>query len=242
MKNLKIRSSSLGKIMTNPRSKTSGELSQTCKTYIQELFLENQYGIVKEFWSRYTDKGNAVEMDSIHLANDVLNWGLKFEEIQLQDENTFQRKFENDYLTGHADVCNDSLLSDVKSSFDGTTFPFFAEKIPNKDYMYQLMGYMYLSGHEQAQLTYCLVNTPEQMVLDEIRREHWKMNSAWQGDENEQIVAYVRSKHDFSHIPKEVRVKNFIIERDEEIIDKIKSRVEQCREYYAELSKNHLHI
>ena len=104
------------------------------------------------------------------------------------------------------------------------------------------MGYIYLSGHEQAQLTYCLVNTPEEIILDEIRREHWKMNSVWQGDEDEHLVAYVRSKHDFSHIPKEVRVKNFIIERDEEIIDKIKSRVEQCREYYAELSKNHLHI
>ena len=53
---MKIRCSSLGKIMTSPRTK--GEvLSQTAKTYIKELVIEETLGIKKEFSSRYTDKG-----------------------------------------------------------------------------------------------------------------------------------------------------------------------------------------
>jgi hypothetical protein len=45
---LKIRCSALGKIMTNSRSK-SEVLSKTCKTYLQELAIEEMYGIKKEF-------------------------------------------------------------------------------------------------------------------------------------------------------------------------------------------------
>jgi hypothetical protein len=60
MKDLKIRCSAIGKIMTSPRSK--GEvLSATTKTYIKELVLEHKYGIKKEINSRYLDKGNQVE-------------------------------------------------------------------------------------------------------------------------------------------------------------------------------------
>ena len=43
---MKIRSSAIGKIMTNP--KTKGEsLSQTTKTYLQELAVQEVYGIRK---------------------------------------------------------------------------------------------------------------------------------------------------------------------------------------------------
>ena len=81
------------------------------------------------------------------------------------------------------------------------------------------------------------MNTPEDMVLDEIRREHWKQNSVWNGDEDEEIVEYVRSKHNFTRFPEAMRVKNFIIERDEDIIKNIYERVEACREYYHTLDQ-----
>ena len=60
--------------MTSPKLK--GELlSQTTKTYLQELAVAEKYGIYKEFSSRYTDKGNQVEELSIALCNDVLDLG-----------------------------------------------------------------------------------------------------------------------------------------------------------------------
>jgi len=229
MSELKIRCSSLGKIMTNPRTKKE-TLSKTCKTYIQDIFKENEFGIVREFRSRYIDKGNDCETQSIELANEVLEWKLPFDVIHGK-----QHAFENEYLTGHTDVLSKTVLADVKTSWDGTTFPMFDEEIPNKDYYFQCMGYLALTGYDKCDLAYCLINTPENMVLDQIRREHWLNDSVWDGDENPDIVAMVRSRHEFDHIPKEKRVKNFVIERDDDVIKSIYERVEQCREYYKQL-------
>lgn len=226
MSEILIRCSKLGDIMTNARSK--GEtLSQTAKTYMQELYLEKNYGIKKTFWSRYTDKGIQCEKDGIALANEVLNWNLPFNYI----ENGGQEEFVNDHIIGHTDICTNGLLADIKCSYDATTFPWFTDDVPN-GYYYQLQGYMWLSGIEKSELVYCLVNTPELMVLDEIRREHWKNNLI---DEDESIEEYVRAKHNFDHIPKEKRVRRFIIERDEDVIERIKERIALCREYYKSL-------
>ncbi len=166
MKALKIRCSAIGKIMATPRSKTE-LLSQTAKTYIHELVLQEKYGIRKEFSSRYTDKGNAVEDLSISLVNDVLDVNFIYKNEQY---------FENDYIKGTPDVNTEDVLLDVKSSWDATTFPFFDTEIPNKDYFYQLQGYMWLTGKQQSMLCYCLVDTPIEMVEDEIRRAHWKLH------------------------------------------------------------------
>jgi hypothetical protein len=112
MKALKIRCSAIGKLMATPRSK-SEFLSQTAKTYIHELVLEHKYGIKKEFSSRYTDKGNAVEDESILLVNDVLD--VKF--IYKNEEH-----FTNDWITGTPDVNTEDVLLDVKAL--GMLLPF----------------------------------------------------------------------------------------------------------------------
>jgi len=147
---MKVRCSSIGKLMAASRSKKE-QLSKTAKSYIQDVVLEHKYGIKKEFSSRYTDKGNECEEDSITLANEVLNVGFIYKN---------EEHFENDYITGTPDVNTNEVLLDVKTSFDGTTFPFFEEEIPNKDYYYQLQGYMWLTGKEESLLVYCLTNTP----------------------------------------------------------------------------------
>jgi len=225
MNKIRIRCSSLGKIMTSPRS--GGGLSETAKTYLRELFLELEFGIRKEFWSRYTDKGIRVEKDSIRLANHVLDWGLTDEIIDGK-----QLYHENEWISGMTDVCTDWLLADVKSSWDGTTFPFFESKLPSKDYFYQLQGYMWLTGHDEAQLVYCLTDTPKDILNDEIRRELWKNKSI---DDDESIEEYVTLKHSFDRVPKKNRVKVFTIQRDESIFEKFKERITECREYYDSL-------
>jgi len=219
---LKIRCSAIGKIMTNARSK-SEVLSKTCKSYLEELALEEVYGIRKEFSSRYTDKGNEVERESIDLAQDVLDMGFMYKNTEF---------FENDFLTGTPDVNTDTCLLDVKSSYDASTFPFFAEEIPNKDYMYQLQGYMALTGKRKSILAYCLVNTPYDIVEDEIRRAHWKHHLI---DESDELRAEVEAKHVFDHIPMEKRIKSFHIKYDKDIVKAIYDRVKECRVYYDQV-------
>jgi len=222
MNTFKVRCSALGKVMTSPRSK-SEILSQTAKTYVEEQVLLAKYGIVKTFNSRYTDKGNLVEDESIKLASDVLDLGF----ILKNDEH-----FSNDWVMGTPDVNTDDILLDVKSSWDATTFPFFATEIPTKDYFYQLQGYMWLTGKQKSLLVYCLVNTPLDMVQDEIRRAHWNANLL---EESLDLIDEVQKRHNFDHIPDNRRVKFFEVERDDEVIEQIKERVELCREYYETL-------
>ena len=222
MNTFKIRCSAIGKIMTNPRTK--GELlSQTAKTYIEEQVIQDKYGIKKQFYSRYTDKGILVEDDAIKLVSDILDLGFTWKN---------EEHFTNDWMTGTPDVNTDTVLLDVKSSWDATTFPFFATEIPTKDYYYQLQGYIELTGKTRALLCYCLVNTPEEMVEDEVRRAHWNANLL---EESIDLRDEVQRRHNFDHIPDNRRVKVFEVEKDEKVIEAIKERVELCREYYNTL-------
>jgi hypothetical protein len=208
--------------MTNARSK-SEVLSKTCKSYLKELAIEEMYGIKKEFSSRYTDKGIAVERNSIDLIQLVSDYGFMYKN---------EEHFENDYLTGTPDVNTDNILLDVKSSYDASTFPWFEEEIPNKDYYYQLQGYMALCNKRKSVLAYCLVNTPYQIVEDEVRRAHWKEHLI---DENEELRADVEARHNFDHIPPEKRIKTFEVRYDKEVIKAIYERIKECRKYYETL-------
>jgi hypothetical protein len=219
---MKIRCSSIGKIMATPRTKGAG-LSQTAKSYVQELYLEAEYGIRKEFWSRYTDKGLLVENEAIELVEEMLDFGF-LEKNEL--------KYENDYLTGIPDVVTKDYIIDVKSSYNANTFPFFEDEIPNKDYYYQLQGYMELTGREKALLIYCLIDTPEDILLDEIRRESWKRKEI---QISEEVEDYVRNLHCFDNLPKHKRLKVYEIEKHEPTIEKIYTKVNECREYYETL-------
>ena len=219
---MKIRCSQLGKIMTSSRSK-SEVLSQTAKTYVEELAKEHLFGIKKVFKSRYTDKGNEVEEQAIELTEDVLGF-----EFLTKNE----KYFENDYIKGTPDVITTSLIIDVKSSWSGETFPFFESELPNKDYYYQVMGYMWLTGKKNALISYCLINTPEEIVNDEIRRASW---NKYEIEPSDETINDVRSIHNFCHIQKDRRVKAFHVEFNEGVINEMKARIEECRKYFNTL-------
>ena len=200
-------------------------LSQTAKSYIEELAKEHLFGIKKVFKSRYTDKGNEVEEQAIELTEDVLGF-----EFLTKNE----KYFENDYIKGTPDVITTSLIIDVKSSWSGETFPFFESELPNKDYYYQVMGYMWLTGKQNALISYCLINTPEEIVNDEIRRTAW---GKYEIEPSEETIREVKSVHNFSHIPKDRRVKAFHVEFNEGVVNEMKTRIDECRKYFNTLIK-----
>ncbi len=217
-----VRCSSLGKLMTDPRTK-SEVLSETAKTYIQEVFKEKELGIYKDFSSRYTDKGIQMEDQAIQFASEVLNW-----EFVVKNET----RFNNEWLTGEPDICSDNLLADIKCSWNGSTFPMFDSTLKNKDYYWQLQGYMMLTGHDTSELVYCLMNTPFEIVEDEVRREHWKLHLI---DEDLDVRNAVQLSHNFDQIPNELRIKRFIVQKNEEAQAKIIERVKEARQYYEQL-------
>jgi hypothetical protein len=219
---IKIRCSALGKIMTEPRSK-SEVLSETAKSYIQELFKEKELGIYKDISSRYLDKGIQLEDQAIQFASEVLGWDFVVKNTE---------RFTNDWITGEPDINTDDLLADIKCSWSGNTFPMFDEVLKNKDYYWQLMGYMMLTGKDRSELVYCLLNTPFDIVEDEVRREHWKLHLI---EEDLDVREAVQQIHNFDHIPDALRVKRFIIEKDEKAFERIKEKCILANEYYEQL-------
>lgn len=134
---------------------------------------------------------------------------------------------ENDFIKGTPDVILVDKIIDIKSSWDIWTFASVDEKKAKGDYFYQLLGYMWLTGKPYAELAYCLNNTPEMLVADELYRLSWKV-----GEQN--IEAY-RINFEFGDIPANEKVKVFKFEFEPESVEEVKKRVIAAREYLSSL-------
>jgi len=152
---MKIRSSALGKIMTNPRSKKE-TLSAGCKTYIKELVKEDLFNYKSTIDSKYLTKGIDMEDTSIDLYNEVHG--------TLYLKNT--ERLSNEFITGECDINSEDKIIDIKSSWSLETFPPSPEDINNKDYEWQLRAYMWLYNKPKAELAYCMVSTPDYLLKE----------------------------------------------------------------------------
>lgn len=198
---MKIRSSALGKIMTNPRSKKE-TLSATCKTYIKELVKEDLFGYRTTIDSKYLTKGIDMEDTSIDLYNEVHG--------TLYLKNT--ERVENEFITGECDINAEDKIIDIKSSWSLETFPASPEDVNNKDYEWQLRGYMMLYNKPKAELAYCMVSTPDYLLKD------------W-----DNLDIHKVDKHDPF-----LRVTTISFERDTEKERQIMDRVIECGKFYIE--------
>jgi hypothetical protein len=160
---MKIRCSSLPKIMTSPRTK--GEvLSETAKSEMIKIAKEDFYGYSSQMTNKYVEKGIEVEDKSIELLNAVKLANYKKNVVRL----------ENNFLTGECDIndeVNDEII-DIKSSWSLETFPALPNDINIKDYEMQLRGYMMLYNRSKASVCYCMVSTPEGLTMYENKLLH----------------------------------------------------------------------
>ena len=239
MDNLRIRCSSLGKIMGQPKQaagltanqkidlkkleekeertekqeieykrliakrdfKPDFNITQTAKTYIQDLVKEIVFNYSPEITTKEFEKGNTVEDDSIELYNEVFFANYK--------KNTVRK--DNKWITGECDINAPTKIIDVKSPWSKKTFPATPNEGVNTDYEWQLRGYMWLYNKDEAELAYCLVNTPEHLI-------EWENN---------------HSIHEVDDIAPELRVTRLKFERDKALEELIKEKVSECRKYAA---------
>jgi hypothetical protein len=160
---MKIRCSSLPKIMTNSRTKDGG-LSETAKSEMIKIAKEDFYGYSSQMTNKYVEKGIEVEDKSIELLSLV-----KFAQYTKN-----KVRVHNEFLTGECDIndeANDEII-DVKSSWSLETFPALPSDINIKDYEMQLRGYMMLYNRSKASVCYCMVSTPEGLTMYENKLLH----------------------------------------------------------------------
>jgi hypothetical protein len=154
--NFKCRASALGKLMTNPRSK-SETLSQTTKSYLEEWVKEQIYGIKKQINSKYLQKGLALEDQAIEFYSVAMDKDFMIKNLD---------HFEDDFFTGTPDCMHEGIVYDFKTSWDCFTFPLFDQE-PDMGYYYQLQVYMHLTGLRKAKLVYTLQDTPDYLTHEE---------------------------------------------------------------------------
>lgn len=199
------------------------ELSESAKTLAKKMYWENEHGIKKEYTSKYFDKGNENEPVSIALAQRVNAW----ERI---DKN--EKHYTNEYLTGTPDLVYTDLLPDIKTSWTALTFPIFEDELPDNNYYWQVQSYLALTGIKKAVITYCLVDTPELLVMDEIYK-YARINGLIETPAD--VELNIRHAHNYSRLPEGLRVKNFYIDRDDEAINRLYKKVEAFSIYYNSL-------
>ena len=153
---MKFRCSSIGKLMTEPRSKSEGVLSVGAKTYIRELATQEIFGVDFEVSSKYIEKGIEAEGDSIDLLNSVRGLSLV--------KNTERR--DNEFITGECDLFDDDAKRghDIKTSWSIATFPIIVADCEDKLYEWQMRGYMALWDADEWEVNYCLVDTPDRLI------------------------------------------------------------------------------
>jgi hypothetical protein len=189
--------------MTEPKLKTE-TLSSGAKTYVENIAKQFVYGYDEKVSSKYMEKGILVEDDSIRLYNDVFFTG----HIKNAERKT------NDWITGEADIVAPDKIIDIKSSWSLATFPVTADQGADKDYEWQLRAYMMLWDVDLAEVAYCLVNTPDDLI-------------GWEDAD----------LHNVEHINQELRITTVQYFRDKKLEEKIKTKVEAARIYYDAVVK-----
>lgn len=233
MDNILFRCSSLGFLMTEPRSK-SETLSETAKTHLVDIFVSNKYGRNTDISNKYTTKGLMVEEDSITLFS---RYEKKF--YKKNDE-----QIKNEFICGTPDlyegenIRSATRIIDVKSSWDIFTFFRNIQKDLNKKYYWQLQGYMYLTGAKTSTLSYCLINTPDTLIQDEKKKLSWRMGLIDDTPDYIKACEEIDRLSIYDDIPLEERIINIHIERNDSDIEKIQAKVKESRIFISEIQNS----
>ena len=102
---MKWRPSQLGKLMTNPRSK-SEMLSETAKSEIRRIAKQDFYGFNTELRTKPMIKGTEWEQEGIDLLNTV-----RFTNYTKNEE-----RVTNEQMSGCCDIITDDLIIDIKTT------------------------------------------------------------------------------------------------------------------------------
>jgi hypothetical protein len=209
-------------------------LSDTCIEYLMEAYAwetANKQSVTKEMDLEYTRKGKMVEESSITLLSMV-----DFEIYHKNEERVY-----NDFLSGEPDIYIGSSVMgaqkivDIKSCWD---YPGFLRKIHAKSdngYNHQLRGYMDITGANEGEIAYCLVDMPETTQNDYKRKLFYKLNPVTE-ESPEFLEAWHHLQHsmNFVDIPIHKRVFKVKVEPFTPFErQRVYDRVKICREWLA---------
>lgn len=220
------------------------ELSQGAKTYVKEVWLENEKGFKEEVTDKKLRKGLQAEEDAINLISFVD--GIMY----VKNE---KRVYKN-HLTGEADVVTlfkdmevegkeetieAKVIDDTKCSWNSRTF---MQATLTTGYEWQGRAYLYLYDADIFRLRHCLVDCPPDVFADEYKRFCWSNNIIDDSlpEYQDAIKQFERNYlYESSELyTKEERVKTFSLVRDYQLEEVLLKSVELAVEYYQTITLN----
>jgi hypothetical protein len=226
--NYKFRCSSLGYLMTDPRSK-SEVISETTKTHLMDCYVAAVFNRRSDIQSKFLEKGNLVEENSIDLYS-----AYKADFFKKNDQ-----RLSNEYISGTYDLLieeeDEPIIVDLKSSWDIYTFA-RSMKSENKMYYWQVQGYMALTGVKRARVAYCLVDTPDPIIDRELRKALYQSGLPESSEEFVNYCEELRAFYKYSDIPQSKRVFEREYQYSEEDIERLYQRIVDCRRYLNEIN------
>jgi len=209
------------------------KLSDTAISYLKEVYVYQKYGkepVGGAERSKYVLKGRAVEDESIMMLSRIDN----------ADYIKNTERFTNDFITGEPDVIisNDGKavkIIDIKSSYDFATLLSNMGSPLNPNYYAQMQGYMALTGATEAEVDYCLVNMPQEIIEGEKRRIFYAINPATEEDPYyKKQIERIECNMTFDEIEIHQRVLRFPVPRNEEYIQRVYTKITECRKWLQE--------
>ncbi len=223
--NYLFRCSSLGNIISK-----SGKLTDGVKTYLQECFIGEIYGVRKEAYGKALEKGILCEEDGISMLQNIYPG-------QLLLKNKEEKK--NDFIKGSCDVFKNKIVHDVKNAY--TLFTFGKAEL-SWIYEWQVKGYGMLWQTDRGLLFYCLNDMPEQMLIEEERLLFYKNKWAFATMEDENYLKAceeLRKAHQYGWMNLWERFKTWDVTISAADIETIKTSVIAARKYLNELYDEH---
>jgi hypothetical protein len=218
-------------------------LSCGCKNYLMFIYQYLKYGKqvyhIKKSKRQVTamNRGNKMEKTSVEIIKRVTGQNLIRHKSQLS----------NDFLKGQLDVINAktiekaSKIIDVKTAYSQFDFMKCINTDLIRAYNFQMHGYFFITGKDYGEVYTVLPDFTEDVI--EEHKEKMIELLCPDGVITDQFLeewGYAESCMRFSHIPDEERIVMYKVERDEKIIDKIKEKVEFCREWLSLFETKHL--
>jgi len=191
-------------------------LTQTGISKVESMIKQLVYGYELNIDNKFVNKGIRMEDEAIKFLSSVSG-------------NSYQKNkvfFENEFICGTPDIISDNKIIDIKCSWSKATFPLFPEEAENIVYEYQMRGYMMLTGCDHAEVIYCLMSTPDDLI-------------SYKNSNGDRIYTEPFDLHNMEDLDTKLRFTKVTYKRDleieKQIIEKCKIAKEYANEFYNKI-------
>jgi len=160
------------------------KLSDSTKKTLNNIVFYEKTGRKKILEAKYLDKGLAKEKEARDLMSEVLDTNL------IKDD---ERKT-NNYVSGKRDIKHDEIILDVKNAWSFESFNNILIEKENENNLRQMDSYMDLWNIKESIVCHVLVDTPINLINDDLRRLSWKEDiMTIEGDIRDEAIPEVKS-------------------------------------------------